>query len=117
LIVAAGLVLLWLTVPLVFSPPISAVAATVTTHTGIAGLESVTGLVAALTATAWPGVTAAAWVVLLLAGVATLVTAHRWQRTGRRFDTGGRHAGTDPGTPLDAVDSWDELSRGDDPTR
>ncbi|MFV0320471.1 MAG: Trp biosynthesis-associated membrane protein [Microbacterium sp.] len=117
LTVAAAVTLLWLTVPIAVQLPVSAVASTVTTHTGIAGVESVSQLVATITATAWPAIAVVLWVVLLLAGTATLATAHGWRRTGRRFSASGEHAAAAADTPLDAVDSWDDLSRGDDPTR
>ncbi|HET8928965.1 MAG TPA: Trp biosynthesis-associated membrane protein [Microbacterium sp.] len=117
LTVLAGAVLLWLTVPVAFDPPVSAVASAVTTATGIAGLESVSALIASITATPWPGVTVLCAAVLALAGILTLVTAHAWRRPGRRFATDAAHDAPSADEPLDAVDSWDDLSRGDDPTR
>ncbi len=117
LTVLAGAALLWLTAPVVAEAPASAVAPAVTTATGIAGLESVSALVASITATAWPAVTVACAAVLVLAGILVLATAHRWRRTGRRFAADAPHAAPAPDVPLDAVDSWDDLSRGDDPTR
>ncbi len=116
LTVAAAAALLWLTGPIAFAPPVSAVAAEVTTATGIAGTESVAALVSAITVTPWPAVTFAVWIVLLAAGVFTLVTARAWRRAGRRYTTESTAAAVPADQPLDAVDSWDELSRGEDPT-
>lgn len=114
--VAAAAALLTITVPIVVAPPVTAVASVVTEHTGITGNDAVAGLVGGIQATAWPAVTFAAGVLLALAGLFSLATAHTWRRTGRRYEAAApTHAGTD--TALDAVDSWDELSRGEDPTR
>lgn len=117
LTVLAGAALLWLTVPVAAGAPVSAVAPAVTTATGIAGLESISELIASISATPWPGVTVACAAALLLTGVVILATAHRWRRTGRRFASDAPHAASPSDEPLDAVDSWDDLSRGDDPTR
>lgn len=117
LTVLAGAALLWLTAPVAVQAPVSAVAPAVTTATGIAGLESVAELVASISATPWPGVTVAGAGVLLLTGILVLVTAHLWRRAGRRFATDAPHAAAASDAPLDAVGSWDDLSRGDDPTR
>jgi len=113
--VLASASLLWLTVPVVFAPPTSAVASTVTTATGITGRDAVAGLVGSLTATAWPAVALAGWILLAATGVFTLVTAHAWRRVGRRYEAEQTPHAPAEG-PLDAVDSWDELSRGEDPT-
>ncbi|GAA3771628.1 hypothetical protein GCM10022240_24640 [Microbacterium kribbense] len=97
-----------------FTHPVSAVARTVTDATGIAG-DSVSGLISSITANAWPVLTLAVWVLLLAVGVFILATAHRWNDSGRRYRAApfGRHGAAGR---LDAVDSWDELSRGEDPT-
>ncbi|MFT4219612.1 MAG: Trp biosynthesis-associated membrane protein [Microbacterium sp.] len=113
---AIAIALAAVTAPVAFQHPVSAVAAEVTKATGIAGDASVTALVAAITPTPWPVVSLALWVVLFAAGVFTLATARAWQRAGRRYDAGGEHAKAADDTPLDAIDSWDELSRGQDPT-
>ena len=65
------------------------------------------------------------WVVLLAAGAFVLATARTWKGAGRRYRTdaaprsggalGDRHPTAS--APLDAIDSWDGLSRGEDPTR
>ena len=73
---------------------------------------------ASISSTPWPTVTFVLWIALLAAGVFTLTTAHRWKGTGRRYRTDdaphpARAAGS---RPHDAIDSWDDLSRGEDPT-
>ena len=99
---------------ILFAVPLSAYAGAVTETTGIAGADAVAGLVAALAPTAWPWIAFAGWIVMLAASVLVLATAHRWRSGGRRFRSA---SSADPGRPLDAIDSWDDLSRGTDPTR
>lgn len=113
-----GGVLAWLTGQVAFLTPTHAVAATVTESTGIAGDEGVSDMIAAIAPTPWPTVTVVVWVVLVGAGVITIVTAATWARTGRRYRTedaagSGARGGS---RPHDAIDDWDDLSRGEDPT-
>ena len=97
-----------------FGAPLDAVAGTVATATGIQGADALADLVASVTPTAWPAVTLVVQIVLAAASVFALVTAHAWQSgSERRYQTG---AGGAPSRPHDAIDSWDDLSRGDDPT-
>jgi len=116
--VAIAVLLAWLTAQVAFVHPTSAVAATVTEATGISGEDAVADLVAQIDPTAWPFVTLVGWVVLLAAGVITLVTAHHWRGSGRRYrtDAATPAAPTATSPPHDAIDSWDDLSRGEDPT-
>ncbi len=120
LAVAIGAVLVVGAVQILAGPPVSAFAATVTEATGLTGFETVQGLVDTVAITPWPAITAAAAVVIALGGAFTLATAHTWGRSGRRFRTDqaalapASHANTS--RPYDAIDSWDDLSRGDDPT-
>lgn len=116
-LIIAG-VLTWLTAQIAIGVPASAVASTVTEATGITGESGVAGLVASVSATPWPAVTLAAWVLLLATGVFTLATARRWKGSGRRYrtDDESRANAAASSRPHDAIDSWDDLSRGDDPT-
>ncbi|MFS2241352.1 Trp biosynthesis-associated membrane protein [Microbacterium sp. OR16] len=113
--VGAAFTLILGTAPLIGSAPIAAVAPAVTEVTGLGGEESVREVVAAVTATPWPVIALLCWVVLGLASLFVLVTARRWPAGGRRYrsTTGSAHRSSGP---LDAVDSWDELSHGTDPT-
>ncbi|MGO1629125.1 MAG: Trp biosynthesis-associated membrane protein [Microbacterium sp.] len=111
---AAGIAMIVAIVPVLIERPVSAVATTVTEHTGLAGVEAVADLVTAITLSPWPAVSLAGSVVAALAGLLTLATAHGWRKGGRRFDT----APAAPSSgPVDPIDSWDELSHGEDPTR
>ncbi|WJL95600.1 Trp biosynthesis-associated membrane protein [Microbacterium sp. ET2] len=97
--------------------PVAAVVSAVTEATGIAGLEAVDDLVTGISTTPWPLITLAACVVLLAAGVLILATAHRWPGSGRKYRTSAQVAPDGaPSRRTDAIDSWDELSRGQDPT-
>lgn len=131
LAVLIGGILAWLTARIVFEHPVSAVASVVTESTGIAGESSVAKLVASIDATAWPAVTLVVWIALIAAGGFVLSTAHGWSGTGRRYRTdddsqpsppaGSRSRAEDGPRPHDAagsraIDDWDDLSRGGDPT-
>ncbi|UJP11029.1 Trp biosynthesis-associated membrane protein [Microbacterium sp. KUDC0406] len=112
----AAVVLGIATLPLVTAPPLTVVAGVVAEKTGLAGDDALHDLVAAITPTAWPAIALCCWVLLLAAAVFTAVTARRWKSGGRRYRTDDAPHETTQG-PLDAVDSWDDLSRGTDPTR
>lgn len=118
-LVLAG-VLTMLTGAVVMGPHTSHVAATVTEATGITGEKAVAGLVETVEISVWPAVTLVCWIVLLIAGAFTIATAHRWKGAGRRYttaDTPGRTTPASTGSrPHDAIDDWDDLSRGEDPT-
>lgn len=118
LTVAIGGILVLLAARIAVEHPTSAVVATVTEATGIAGEASVAALVATIVATPWPAVTVVAAAILTAAGVFTLATAHRWRSGGRRYETDASTSGPRPGDAerTDAIDSWDDLSRGEDPT-
>lgn len=111
-----GVLLAWWTAQIVFTAPVSAVSATVTETTGLTGGTAVTDLIESITPTFWPMLALTGWGLLILASVFTLVTASRWKSGGKRFRTDGvAHGEAD--RPVDAIDSWDDLSRGTDPTR
>lgn len=113
LAIGAGLAII--VAPVVFATPVSSVEKVVTEHTGIAGRESIAQIVSGLAPSAWPAVALAAAIVIALGGVLVIVTGASWRRGTSRYDKPStRHAAADG--PLDAVDSWDELTRGDDPT-
>lgn len=124
LAVAIGAVLAAGAIRIAIERPVDAVAAPVTESTGLAGMETIRALVAEITATPWPALTAVAAVVIAAGGGLAVATAHRWSGAGRRYRTGAPASGATAGgaaastgsRPHDAIDSWDDLSRGDDPT-
>lgn len=113
--IAIGASLAVAAVRILVEQPVDAVAGAVTEATGLAGAETVRALVAEIASTPWPLVTVVAAIALAAGGVATVATAHRWPGAGRRYrtETSDVAAGS---RPHDAIDSWDDLSRGDDPT-
>jgi hypothetical protein len=121
LALALGILLVILIAPVAVDPPIGTVAATVTEATGIAGEPAIAQLVASITAGAWPAIALVCAAVLAGAGGVVLATAHRWRASGRRYRTDSPRsapaAGAQETGTLDAIDSWDDLSHGTDPTR
>lgn len=100
--------------PIVFgTPPVASYASVVTEHSGIAGEASVAQLVDSVSVSMWPIVALVAQALLAIAGVWVLLSAASWRVGGRRYEAAGT---THTGDKKDAIDSWDELSHGDDPT-
>lgn len=97
----------------VFRDPVAAAGSAVTEVTGIAGERSVAALVDSATTTAWPWLAIAAGASGVLLGVAILVTASAWPSSGRRYESAAATASE--GAPS-AVDDWDALSAGEDPS-
>jgi uncharacterized membrane protein (TIGR02234 family) len=105
----------------------------VTKATGIAGDDSVRRLIVGIDATLWPPVALAAGILVALAGVAAWVTANRWAGGSKRYqavrfspaerapDSEAQHPATNRPAAENArdaaIDTWDDLSNGDDPTR
>ncbi|MHB1234343.1 MAG: Trp biosynthesis-associated membrane protein [Microbacteriaceae bacterium] len=108
---------------LAIADPIGASAPVITKATGVAGSGSMARLVQAAGQSAWP------WLALILGagsvtlGIMIVLTARRWPASSRRYQAvrfsgetaagypspGGRSSGS-------AVDDWDDLSQGKDPT-
>jgi hypothetical protein len=126
---------------LAVSDPAGASSAAVTAATGIAGEQSILDGIESTTLTAWPFVALGAGAVMALAGIAILATSRSWPQSASRYqavrmepvgmEPGVTNSGatTDGQAPIHAsrsraatdatgrsVDSWDDLSRGSDPT-
>lgn len=112
---ATAVFLGWSTLQLLLSEPFDAVGATVAEVTGLAGGMAVHEVVASIVPSAWPYIALVGWAILLAASVVVLTTWRGWKAGGRRYRTDRVDVPHDG--PVDAVDSWDELSRGTDPTR
>ncbi len=114
---AIGVALVVSALRVAITAPLDAVASTVTESTGLSGAGTIAGLVHSVMATPWPTFTAAAALAVLAGSVFTLLTARRWPGAGRRYRTEeARRPDVSGSRPHDAIDSWDDLSRGDDPT-
>jgi uncharacterized membrane protein (TIGR02234 family) len=116
-----------LSAALALGDPAGSSAALVTAATGIAGRGSVANGVIASVSTPWPYLALLAGVVMGVAGALILLTARRWPGTGSRYQavrfetaeaaaTGGSSADPSTDPSGDAVDDWDGLTRGEDPT-
>jgi len=109
-----------LSAALALADPIGASAAAVTAATGIAGADSTRSAVSSAALTFWPFLALAAGLLMFLVGLAVCVTARRWPGPTTRYESTRLEPVTDSSTsqgrPRDAVDDWDGLTRGDDPT-
>ncbi|NQX33771.1 Trp biosynthesis-associated membrane protein [Herbiconiux sp. VKM Ac-2851] len=150
--VLLGVSVIWSGV-LALTDPVAAGASVVTTSTGVAGTSSIRELVTVGASSPWPALTVVLGVLMVLAGLAVIVTVRRWPASSRRyqavaFEAADGRRSANPAElfddePLDApattatagatdarpvrrpaenardaaVDSWDDLSRGTDPTR
>lgn len=89
-----------------------------------AGAAEATGLAGAgirdVTQTVWPWVSAAAGVLLLLAGLLALRHGRHWPAMSGRYERPGQSAGPTGRAPADPdrpEEIWKALDRGEDPTR
>ena len=93
------------------SNPVRASLPVLVNATGISSEGTLLGEVAGTVSTAWPVVGLIGGVLMILTGLAVAVTSRAWPASG------GRYTRTRLETPEgDAVNDWDALSEGDDPT-
>lgn len=111
-----GGLLTWWTAEILTAAPESAVAPIVTETTGLAGSDAIAAVISTIAPSFWPVLALIGWLLLLVASAFALASAHGWKRGGKRFRTDATAHGSSDG-PVDAIDSWDDLSRGADPTR
>lgn len=125
--------------------PEAAGSSAITKATGVSGTDSVRSIIDSTTTSVWPTVAMIASGIMVAAGIGVLVTAARWPGSSRRYQavafepalgaqhqagtssTGNPPGGSEPGDgssrtsspaqgPPDPVVTWDDLSRGSDPT-
>lgn len=93
--------------------PLAASAASITAATGVSG-ELAGEQVDVTTATAWPWVALVAGALIVATGILVVATARRWPGATRKYQAVRLEPAEGSRT---AVDDWDALSDGDDPTR
>jgi uncharacterized membrane protein (TIGR02234 family) len=101
---AAGIVLAASTV---LADPLGAAQGSIAAATGVAGGQ------AGVAATAFPVVAIVAGALLAVCAAVLPLAGRHW-KTRTKYDAGSR--GRQDGEPVDEIDSWDSLSRGEDPT-
>ena len=106
LLAAAGIVAAAVTV---LSDPLAAAQGSIAAATGISGSNVQVAL------TAFPVLAVAAGALLGVSALA-IVPAGRYWKSRTKYDAAATGAVTGPAQPADEIDSWDRLSRGDDPT-
>lgn len=97
---------------LAIADPVRAATPVVTDATGIAGAESVAAMVATAAVTAWPWLAVVASTLFGLAGIAVVATARRWPGQSGKYSA----VRMEQAEGRNAVDDWDALSDGTDPT-
>ncbi|WP_130177430.1 Trp biosynthesis-associated membrane protein [Cryobacterium sp. SO1] len=109
-----------LSAALALADPVGASVAAVTAATGIAGTDSTRAAVQSAAVTFWPFLALVAGILMLVVGLVVCVSARRWPGPTTRYESTRFTPVTDAATgqtrPHDAVDDWDGLTRGDDPT-
>lgn len=95
------------------SDPVAASAPAISEATSIAGDGPVKALVESVVISPWPIVALAAGVLLVVNATLILVTARRWPGSSRKYQAVRLEPATDERS---AVDDWDSLTGGDDPT-
>jgi len=94
--------------------PVAASASAISTATGVAGKASVADAVDTIDGSVWPWIALVCGVLMLVAGAAIIVLSRRWPNSAARKYQSAR---LEPvATERTAVDDWDALSGGNDPT-
>lgn len=105
----------WATIN-VMTNPLSAVALKIAETTGTTGFDEPG---AQLEVSALPWLTVAGAVITVLGGLIALIVGRRWPvGKTKKYDVGEQQQPhrADRDGQLDEIDTWDELSRGEDPT-
>lgn len=106
LLASAGIVAAAATV---LADPLAAAQGSIAAATGISGSNVQVAL------TAFPVLAVVAGSLLGL-GALAIVPAGRYWKSRTKYDAAASAGASDPAQPADEIDSWDRLSRGDDPT-
>lgn len=103
---AAGIVAAAATV---LADPLAAAQGSIAAATGVSGGQ------AQVEATAFPFLAVASGSLLALAGLLVVPAGRHW-KARTKYDVAGRGRAAAAAGHVDEIDSWDRLSRGDDPT-
>jgi len=98
---------------LAISDPIAASASAISVATGIAGSDSIAGVVSRTEQTAWPWLSVVIGVLIAVFAVLIAVTARVWPGSSRKYQTARFEQATEK---HNSVDDWDALTGGNDPT-
>ena len=93
----------------VLADPLAAAQGAIAAATGITGSQ------AQVAVTAFPVLAVVAGCLLAIAGLLIIPASRHW-KTRTKYDTPAAGASAATSGPVDEIDSWDRLSRGDDPT-
>ncbi|MET0989006.1 MAG: Trp biosynthesis-associated membrane protein [Glaciihabitans sp.] len=93
--------------------PLTTSSSIISEATGVAGSESIAGLVDGVTVTGWPTLAIISGVLTLLLGVLLLFTVRKWPVATKKYQAVRME---EPGAPRTSVGDWDALSDGADPT-
>lgn len=103
---AAGIVAAAATV---LADPLAAAQGAIAAATGVSGGR------ARVEATVFPFLAVACGTLLALSGLLVVPAGRHWRKR-TKYDVPGRGPAAATSGPVDEIDSWDRLSRGDDPT-
>jgi uncharacterized membrane protein (TIGR02234 family) len=93
----------------VLADPLAAAQGSIAAATGVSGSQ------AQVDVTAFPTLAVAAGCLLALAALLVIPAGRHW-KTRTKYDAPAAAGSAPAAGPVDEIDSWDRLSRGDDPT-
>lgn len=127
IVVLIGIAVVFLSVS-AWSDPVVSSASLLTSQSAISDVETLRTFVISSSATAWPGITACAGILLMPVGITTFFTAGKWGTGSRKFDrvtqptvhASNTSTAVNISSNTDSssmnIDAWDSLSHGTDPT-
>ncbi|MDH6536684.1 Trp biosynthesis-associated membrane protein [Aurantimicrobium minutum] len=112
-----------------WSDPVLAAVQQLTALSAISDIETLRTFVISSSATAWPGITAVAGILLVPVGIIIVFTAGKWGTGSRKFERVDKNTDSTAKKAVEKsevqsisdvssvnIDAWDSLSHGTDPT-
>ena len=112
-----------------WSDPVLAAVPQLTALSAISDIETLRTFVISSSATAWPGITAVAGILLVPVGIIIVFTAGKWGTGSRKFERVDKNTDSTAKKAVEKsevqsisdvssvnIDAWDSLSHGTDPT-